>query len=85
MDMIIRPNGAGEPVMTIKITGENEIFRYAFYMAHGPVDHMGHAKRAFRFLRKRWGKAAFKEHDKAITGGKVVAYGWQVDAARDRD
>lgn len=85
MDMIIRPNGKGVNVMTIKITGDTEIFRYAFYLAHGPVEHMDPAKRAFRFLRRKWGKKAFADHDKAVTGGKVVAYGWQVDAARDRD
>lgn len=83
MEMIIRPNGQGVPVMTIKVEGENEIFRYAFYLAHGPVEHMDPAKRAFRYLRRRWGKEAFRQHDKRITGGKVVAYGWQVDANRE--
>ena len=83
MDMTIRPNGDGEPVMTIKITGADEIFRQAFYMAHGPVDHMAPAMRAFRFLRLRWGKKRFAEHDRMLTGGKVVAYGWQVDAKRE--
>jgi hypothetical protein len=78
-EVTIRPNRHGEPVMTIRVTGDGEIFRFAFYMAHGPVEHLTHAQRAFRYLRRRWGIARFKEHDRRITGGKVIEHGWQVD------
>jgi hypothetical protein len=77
-EVTIRQNQHGEPVMTIRVTGAGEIFRFAYYMAHGPVDHLTHALRAFRYLRRHWGKQAFAEHDKRITGGKVVERGWQV-------
>lgn len=78
-EVTIRPNKHGEPVMTIRVTGEAEIFRHAFYMAHGPVEHLSYAMRAFRYLARRWGKQRFAEHDRRITGGKVVERGWQVN------
>lgn len=78
-EVTIRKNGHGEPVMTIRVTGDAEIFRHAYYLAHGPVEHLSHAQRAFRYLRRRWGKERFVEHDQRITGGKVVKYGWQVE------
>jgi len=81
--MSLRQNKHGEPVLTMRVTGDAEIFRYAYYLAHGPVEHLGLAMRVFRYLRRRWGIAAFIRHDKGITGGKVVQYGWQVDRGRD--
>jgi hypothetical protein len=81
-EVTIRQNKHGEPVMTIRVTGGNEIFRHAYYMAHGPVDHLKHALRAFRYLRRRWGSKPFREHDQQITGGKVVERGWQMGQGR---
>lgn len=78
-EVTIRQNKHGEPVMTIRVTGAAEIFRHAYYMAHGPVEHLSFAMRAFRYLRRRWGIAKFRKHDQRITGGKVVERGWQVD------
>lgn len=82
IEQSIRQNQHGEPVMTIRITGGNEIFRFAYYMAQGPVDHLAYAMRAFRYLRRRWGSKPFKAHDNAITGGKVVKYGYHLDRER---
>lgn len=65
--------------MTIRVTGASEIFRHAYYMARGPVEHLSFAMQAFRYLRRRWGNVLFREHDQRITGGKVVERGWQVD------
>jgi hypothetical protein len=79
----IRQNAAGEPVLTIRVTGDNAIFRFAYYMAHGPVDHLSYALGTFRYLRRRWGSKAFKQADRRITGGKVVERGWQSDRRRD--
>lgn len=81
-EVTICQNKHGEPVMTIRVTG-TEIFRFAYYMAHGPVDHLTYAMKAFRYLRRRWGIAQFKEHDRRITGGKVVECGWQRDLRRE--
>lgn len=83
IEVSIRQNQHGEPVMTIRVTGGNEIFRFAYYMAQGPVDHLSHAMRAFRYLRRRWGSKPFKAHDRAITGGKVVGWGYHLDSGRD--
>jgi hypothetical protein len=83
IEQSIRANQHGEPVMTIRITGGNEIFRFAFYMAQGPVDHLSYAMRAFRYLRRRWGSAVFKRHDNVITGGRVVKWGYHLDSGRD--
>lgn len=77
-EVTIRQNKHGEPVMTIRVAGDAEIFRHAFYMGHGPVEHLSHAMRAFRYLRRRWGIERFRDHDKRVTGGKVVERGWQV-------
>jgi hypothetical protein len=82
-ELSIRQNQHGEPVMTIRVTGGSEIFRFAYYMAQGPVDHLSYAARAFRYLRRRWGSQVFKTHDKAITGGSVVKYGYHLDRRRD--
>jgi hypothetical protein len=82
-EMSLRQNKHGEPVLTIRVTGDAEIFRHAFYMAHGPVEHLGLAMRVFRYLRRRWGISRFKEHDQRITGGKVVERGWHADRGRD--
>jgi hypothetical protein len=81
-EVTLRQNKHGEPVMTIRVTG-NEIFRFAYYMAHGPVDHLTIAMKVFRYLRRRWGVAQFKEHDRRLTGGKVVERGWQIEPRRD--
>jgi len=83
IEQTIRQNKHGEPVMTIRVTGDNEIFRFAYYMGHGPVENLSHAQAAFRYLRRRWGFDRFKRHDAALTGGKVVQYWWQVDRVRD--
>lgn len=82
VEVSMRQNQHGEPVMTIRVTG-NEIFRFAYYMAHGPVDYIGYSMQAFRYLRRRWGSKAFREHDRRLTGGKVVERGWQTDPRRD--
>lgn len=82
IDVYIHQNKHGEPVMTIKVTG-TEIFRFAYYMAHGPVDYIGHSMKAFRYLRRRWGSKNFREHDRRLTGGKVVERGWQRDLRRE--
>lgn len=82
-EVSIRANKHGEPVMTIRVTGAAEIFRHAYYMAHGPVEHLGIAMRVFRYLRRRWGITEFKAHDQRITGGTVVGRGWQADRGRD--
>jgi hypothetical protein len=79
----IRKNQHGEPVLTIRITGGNEIFRFAFHLAHGQVEFLAIGSHAFRYLRKRWGSANFREHDRRMTSGKVVQYGYQVDRGRD--
>lgn len=81
-EVTIKQNRHGEPVMTIRVTGGGEIFRHAFYMAHGPVEHLSYAMRAFRYLRRRWGAGPFREHDKRITGGKVCERGWQMGQGR---
>lgn len=83
IELTIRQNKDGEAVMTIRVTGGNAIFRFAYYMAHGPVDHLSHALPAFRYLRRRWGIGRFKEHDQRITGGKVGERGWQGDLRRE--
>lgn len=83
IEQSIRQNKHGEPVLTIRVTGGNEIFRFAYYIAHGPVDHLSYAMAAFRYLRRRWGSKTFKEHDNQITGGKVVKYGYHRDEGRD--
>lgn len=83
-ELSIRQNGDGEVVLTVRVIGANEAFRFAYYMAHGPVDHLTHAMKAFRYLRRRWGIRQFKEHDRYITGGKVVERGWQRELGRDR-
>ena len=82
-EMSLRQNKHGEPVLTIRVTGGAEVFRFAYYLAHGPVDHLPIATRVFRYLRRRWGIANFKAHDQRITSGKVVEYGWQTDRRRD--
>ncbi len=82
-EMSLRQNRHGEAVLTIRVTGEAEIFRHAYYLAHGPVEHLGLAMRVFRYLRRRWGIARFIDHDHRITGGKVVERGWQADRGRD--
>ncbi len=82
-EVSIRQNKHGEPVMTIRVTGGSEIYRHAFYMAHGPVEHLSIAMRVFRYLRRRWGIAQFREHDQRISGGLVVKRGWQSDRGRD--
>lgn len=82
-EVSIRLNKHGEPVMTIRVTGDAEIFRHAYYLAHGPVEHLSYAMRAFRYLRRRWGLKRFTEHDRRITGGKVVEFGWQAERGRD--
>jgi hypothetical protein len=81
-EMFIHQNKHGEPVMTVRVTG-SEIFRFAYYMAHGPVDHLPYAMKAFRYLRRRWGIAEFKKYDRQLTGGKVVERGWQRDPRRE--
>jgi hypothetical protein len=80
-EVTIHENQHGEPVMTIRVYG-SEIFRFAYYMAHGPVENLTHAMKAFRYLRRRWGIQQFKAHDQRITGGKVVERGWQRDLRR---
>jgi hypothetical protein len=82
-EVTVRQNKDGEAVMTIRVTGSTEIFRFAYYMAHGPVDHLTHALPVFRYLRRRWGFEQFKEHDRRLTGGKVVERGWQRDLRRE--
>jgi hypothetical protein len=82
-EVTVRQNKHGEAVMTIRVTGGTEIFRFAYYMAHGPVDHLSHALPVFRYLRRRWGIDRFKEHDRRLTGGKVVERGWQSDLRRE--
>jgi hypothetical protein len=79
----IRQNRDGEVVLTVRVTGANEAFRFAYYMAHGPVEHLAYAMQVFRYLRRRWGIRQFKEHDQRITGGKVVEHGWQRDLRRE--
>lgn len=83
IEVSVRQNRNGEPVMTIRVTGGAEIFRFAYYMAHGPVEHLTYALPVFRYLRRRWGIARFREHDRLITGGKVVERGWQSDRRRE--
>lgn len=68
-----------DPVLTLKVTGDPEMFRYAYYLAHGPVDTLHLARKVFRYLHRRWGHDRFVEHDRRITGGKVVGYGWHKD------
>ena len=77
MTVSIRKNADGEPVLTIKVSGSGEIFRFAYYLAQGPVDHLTHAMRTFRYLRKLWGADQFKKHDQMVTSGRVVQMGWQ--------
>lgn len=78
-EVTVRENRQGEAVLNVRVTGDGEIFRYAFYMAHGPVEHLAEAQRVFRYLRRRWGVQKFREHDRRITGGKVTRCGWQRD------
>lgn len=82
-DISLGQNQHGEPVLTIKVTGGSEIFRFAWYMGHGPTDYLNDTQRVFRYLRRRWGGKAFRQHDRMITGGRVVQYGWQTDRKRE--
>lgn len=75
-EVVIKENRDGEVIMTIRVTSEAEAFRFAYYMAHGPLDYMPGALRVFRYLNRRWGYPKLKEHDLRITGGTVVKRGW---------
>jgi hypothetical protein len=83
-EVSVRKNRQGEVVMTVRVTGAAEVYRYAYYMAHGPVDHLTRALAVFRYLRRQWGIERFKEHDRRVTAGKVCERGWQHDLGRNR-
>lgn len=75
----IRRNRNGEAVWTIRITGANEIFRFAFHMIHGQVEFGEMGGHAFRYLRRKWGIDQLKKHDELMTDGTVVRHGWHSD------
>ena len=75
----IRKNGQGEPVWTIRITGDTDIYRYAYHLVQGQVELVGVASRAFRYLRRQWGVRRFKEIDERMSGGRVVKWGYHLD------
>lgn len=79
----IRKNQHGEPVLTIKVTGHGEIFRFAFHLAQGQVEFGAIGRAAFRYLRRQWGIDRFKDHDRRMTGGRVVNWGYHRDEGRD--
>ena len=75
----IRRNKHGEAVWTIRITGANEIFRFAFHQARGQIEFLQMGTRAFRYLRRQWGVRRFTEHDQVMTGGAIVKHGYHLD------
>lgn len=81
--LTISRNKYGQPRVTLVVEGDHEIFRWAYYHAHGPVEHVPEAQRIFRYLRRKWGTQLFTEHDQRITGGTVVKYGWHLREKRD--
>lgn len=81
--LTISRTGNDEPRVTLVIEGDAELFRWAYYHGHGPVEHVPEAQRIFRYLRRRWGTKRFVEHDQRITGGHVVRLGWHLKERRD--
>lgn len=79
----IRKNRNGEPVLTIRVTGGNEIFRFAFHLIRGQVEFLAIGCAAFRYLRRQWGVNGFKAHDQSMTGGAIVRYGYQLDREKE--
>jgi hypothetical protein len=79
----IRKNKNGESVLTIRVTGGNEIFRFAYHLAQGQIEFGAVGRAAFRYLRRQWGIAQFKATDQVMTGGRVVKWGYQRDEVRD--
>lgn len=79
----IRKNQHGEPVLTVKVTGDGEIFRFAYHLAQGQIEFGAVGRSAFRYLRRQWGIGRFKDHDQRMTGGRVVKWGYQQDEVRD--
>lgn len=80
----IRKNGHGEPVFTIRITGDTDIYRYAYHFVQGQVELIAVASAAFRYLRRKWGLANFKDVDQRLTGGRVVKWGYHQDRRADQ-
>ncbi len=83
IDHSIRKNQRGEPVLTIRVTGGGEIFRFAFHLAQGQIEFGAVGRAAFRYLRRQWGVRVFKQHDQQMTGGRVVKWGYHQDEERD--
>lgn len=79
----IRKNKDGEPVWTFKVTGYHDMFRLAFALGHCQVEFLAEGIKAFRYIRRRWSRAAFAEFDRRMTGGKVVEYGWGTRPRRE--
>lgn len=79
----IRKNKHGEPVWTIRVTGTWEIFRFAYHLVQGQVEFMRMGDRAFRYLRRRMGRASFVEHDVRMTGGRIEKVGYGKGSGRE--
>lgn len=81
--LTISRNKHGQPRVTLVVEGDHEIFRWAYYHGHGPVEHVPEAMRIFRYLRRKWGTKLFIEHDQRVTGGHVVRLGWHLKEKHD--
>lgn len=64
----------GEPVVTIRITGWDDAFRFAWAMGHLQCDYADVARRIAGSLRRRLGAKAFREMNERFTSSRSLAW-----------
>ncbi|MBS3928022.1 MAG: hypothetical protein KGZ65_06120 [Sphingomonadales bacterium] len=57
----VTQNEFGEPVLTIKIVGVTDVYRFARLMEHGQVEFCHKGRLTLRSLAKQIGRKNFKE------------------------
>lgn len=73
-----RDPDSGEPVLTIRVSGVTDIYRFALVLCRAQVEFADVGRAALRHIARRLGRERFTELDHAMSSGESARHGLHV-------